>query len=62
VILAHIAGLPVEETILALAPAGLLGLVVALRSATARAARRLLRQRPAPHPDAPLAGAPAPPP
>lgn len=46
VVFAHIAGIPVEETLLALAPAGLLGLGVALRSATTRAARLLRRGRP----------------
>ncbi|MDO8210625.1 hypothetical protein [Conexibacter sp. CPCC 206217] len=41
VVFAHIAGIPVEETLLALAPAGLLGIGVALRGATVHAARPL---------------------
>jgi hypothetical protein len=54
-ILAHIAGVPVEETLLGLAPIGVVGLAVALATARDRLATArtrlatLLRRRPASH-------------
>jgi hypothetical protein len=42
---AHIAGIPVEETLLALAPAGMVGVVVAARAWLSRATR-VVRRRP----------------
>jgi hypothetical protein len=45
VIVAHIAGIPVEETLLSLAPIGVAG-VGALLAQLAHRARKLVRQRP----------------
>jgi hypothetical protein len=41
VLFAHVAGIPVEETALSLAPVGLLALTVGVRSAWQRVVRRV---------------------